>query len=543
MVNDRSFLERRYMMMDIIIKNAKIIDGTGNQAYEGNIGIKDGKIVTAIKTERAMTTIDVAGRYLCPGFIDAHSHGDLILGTESAHLFKTTQGVTTEVTGQCGLSIAPANPEYLDLVQGLLSLGTTSFPKDMKNWNTFERYLEYADKQPKTANVMMYVGHSSLRIAVMGFANRVATDEELETMKLILRNAMEHGAAGFSSGLIYTPSCYADKREVVELAKVIKPYNGIYASHMRNESYDVVESVKETIDIGRQAGVKVDISHHKTLGKANWGLQKETLRLINEARMEGIDVFYDQYPYTCNMTHLNACIPPWYFDQGFDVITENLRDPEFRARLKKDMENPETKYDNYYLNAGGWSGVLVSSAPFTPVAEGKFISEYAEMTGKDPWDTFFDLMADNRCECGGVYSSMCEEDVCEIAMAPYCIVGSDGLTRSWKEKGHPRASGTFPHAITYFVKEKGIISLEHMIRKMTGLTADYLSIKNKGYIRDGYDADLVIFDYERLQDTATYSNPNSVTEGIDYVFTNGEIVCKYKKLTGIHSGKMIRHNQ
>ena len=529
--------------MDVLIKNAKIIDGTGGQIYEGDLGIEKGKIVTDVEGESAHMVIDAAGRYLCPGFIDAHSHGDLILGTESAHLFKTTQGVTTEVTGQCGLSIAPANPEYLDLVQGLLLLGTPSFPEDMKNWHTFERYLEYADKQPKTANVMMYVGHSSLRIAVMGFANRVATDEELETMKSILRNAMEHGAAGFSTGLIYTPSCYADVREVVELAKVIKPYNGIYASHMRNESYDVVASVKETIDIGRQAGVKVDISHHKTLGKVNWGLQKETLRLIHEAREEGIDVFYDQYPYTCNMTHLNACIPPWYFDQGFDVITENLKKPEFRAQLKKDMEDTETKYDNYYLNAGGWDGVLVSSAPFTPAAEGKFISEYAKLKETSPWDTFFDLMAENHCECGGVYSSMCEEDVCEIAMAPYCIVGSDGLTRSWTEKGHPRASATFPHAITYFVKEKGIISLEQMIRKMTGQTADFLSIKNKGYIRDGYDADLVIFDYDCLQDTATYSNPNSITEGIDYVFTNGELVYKDKKLTGVYSGKMIRHNQ
>lgn len=528
-------------MLDVLIKNAKIIDGTGSPAYVGDIGIQGEKIVMPVVDSAAKSVIDAAGRCVCPGFIDAHSHGDLILGTESAHLFKTTQGVTTEVTGQCGLSIAPTNPEYLDLVQGLLTLGTTSFPEDMANWNSFERYLEYADKQPKTANVMMYVGHSSLRIAVMGFANRVATDEELEKMKAILKNAMEHGAAGFSTGLIYTPSCYADRREVIELAKVIKPYNGIYASHMRNESYDVVESVKETIDIGRQAGVKVDISHHKTLGKVNWGLQKETLRLIHEAREEGIDVFFDQYPYTCNMTHLNACIPPWHFDQGFDAITQNLRNSEFREQLRKEMEDPETKYDNYYLNAGGWSGVLISSAPHTPEAEGCYVSDYAESVGKDPWDAFFDLMADNRCECGGVYSSMCEEDVCEIAMDPYCIVGSDGLTRSWKEKGHPRASGTFPHAITYFVKEKGIISLEQMIQKMTGRTAEYLAIKNKGYLRNGYDADIVIFDYDLLQDTATYANPNSITQGIDYVFTNGKIVYKDKKLTGVCSGKMIRH--
>ena len=527
-------------MLDIIIKNAKIIDGSGAPAYDGSVGIDGDKIVLH-PTDDAREVIDAAGRCLCPGFIDAHSHGDLILGTKSAMLFKTTQGVTTEVTGQCGLSIAPTNPKYLDLVQHLLSLGTDSFPDDMVNWDSFESFLKYADRQPKTVNAMMYVGHSSLRIAVMGFANRTATDEELEKMKSILRSAMEHGAAGFSTGLIYTPSCYADEREIVELAKVIRPYGGIYASHMRNESYDLVRSVEETIDVGRKAGVTVDISHHKALGKANWGLVKTTLKMIHDARAEGINVICDQYPYECNMTHLNACVPPWHFDQGFDVLTEKLRDSAFRAQLRREMEDPATPYDNYYLNAGGWGGVFVSSATATPAAEGKFIADYASEIGKDPWDTFFDIMAENRCSAGGVYSSMCTEDVCTVALDPCTIVGSDGLTRSWEEKGHPRASGTFPHAITYFVKEKGLLPLETMIRKMTGLTADYLAIKNRGYIRDGYDADLVLFDYDRLQDTATYTNPNSLTEGIDYVFVNGKCVYKDMQLTGVCSGRMVRH--
>lgn len=529
-------------MLDILIKHAKVIDGTGALAVCASVGICGDKIVYPVTEEDAKEVIDGTGRIVCPGFIDAHSHGDLILGTTSAHLFKTNQGVTTEVTGQCGLSIAPTNPEFLDLTQHLLSLGTPLFPDDMVHWNTFSRYLDYADRQPKTANAMMYVGHSTLRIAVMGFANRVATDEELEQMKSILRDAMEHGAAGFSTGLIYTPSCYADEREVLELAKVIQPYDGIYASHMRNESYDMIKSVEETIDVGRKAGVRVCISHHKTLGKANWGLQKETLHLICQAREEGILVVCDQYPYTCNMTHLNACIPPWHFDQGFDTMTEQLKNPSFRETLKREMEDPVTPYDNYYLNAGGWKGVFVSSAAKTPAAEGKFISDYANEIGKDPWDTFFDLMIENKCSSGGVYSSMCEEDVCEIASAPFCIVGSDGLTRSWEEKGHPRACGTFPHAINYFVKEKNIFTIEQMIRKMTGLTADSLAIKNKGYIRHGYDADLVLFDYDRLQDTATYTNSNSLTKGIDYVIVNGKVVYKDMELTGVYAGRMIRHN-
>ena len=529
-------------MLDCLIKNARIIDGTGAPAYDGHLGIKDGKLVIANGSEEAAQVIDAAGRCVTPGFIDAHSHGDLILGSEDAHLFKTTQGVTTEIVGQCGLSMAPVAPENLVAIQNMLSLGTTWFPEDMKNWTSFARYLEYADAVPKTANAKMYIGHSSLRIAVMGMENRPSTDKELDTMKGILREAMESGAAGFSTGLIYTPCCYAEEKEIIELAKVIAPFNGTYASHMRDEANFIVDAVKETINVGRQAGVQVDISHHKMLGKPNWGKQKETLRLIHEANDGGIRVICDQYPFTRNMTTLNACIPPWHFSNGFASLTDKLRSEDFRKQLRAEMENPATEYDNYYLNAGGWDGVYVSGASKTPEAEGRFITEYAELIGKDPWDAFFDLCIANNCATGGVYSSMCDEDVCEIIRDPYCIIGSDGLTRSWKEKGHPRGSASFPHAITYFVKEKGILTLEECIRKMTGLTAEYLSVKNKGIIREGYDADLVIFDYDRLQDTATYSNSNSITEGIDYVFVNGEIVYQDKQFTGRYAGKMIRHN-
>ena len=237
-------------MLDFLIKNARVIDGSGAASYMGCVGIKDGKLTLANNAQEAVQVIDAAGRCLAPGFIDAHSHGDMILGTKDAHLFKTTQGVTTEIVGQCGLSMAPVAPENLVAVQDMLSMGTPSFPDDMKNWNSYARFVEYADAQPKTANVKMYIGHSSLRIAVMGMENRPATDKELDTMKGLLREAMESGAIGFSTGLIYTPSCYAEEKEIIELAKVIAPFNGIYASHMRDEANFVVDSVKETINVG-----------------------------------------------------------------------------------------------------------------------------------------------------------------------------------------------------------------------------------------------------------------------------------------------------
>ena len=297
-------------MLDYLIKHARILDGSGAPAYVGDVGIQNGKLVTVQGAPEARQVIDAAGRCLTPGFIDAHSHGDILLGTRDNHLFKTNQGITTEIAGQCGDSMAPVHPAHLREVQDQLSMGTPSFPEDMVNWTSFARYLEYADAQNKTTNVKMYIGHSSLRIAVMGMDNRPATDKELDTMKGILRESMEAGAAGFSTGLIYTPSCYAEEKEIIELAKVIAPFDGIYASHMRDESNFVVDSVKETIDVGRQAGVRVSISHHKMLGKPNWGKQKETLRLIHEANTQGIPVVCDQYPYTRNMTSLNACIPP-----------------------------------------------------------------------------------------------------------------------------------------------------------------------------------------------------------------------------------------
>lgn len=527
-------------MLDYLIKNARIVDGTGAPSYTGSIGISAGKIVAANGTEPAVRTIDASGRVLAPGFIDSHSHGDLILGTESGRLFKTQQGVTTELTGQCGLSMAPVVPENLASIQTLLSMGTTAFPEEMPNWRSFSQYLDYAERQPKTANFAAYVGHSSLRIAVMGMADRPATDRELDAMKGILREAMEAGALGFSSGLIYTPSCYAEEKELVELAKVIAPFGGVYASHMRDESYAVVQSTEETIRIGQKAGVMVDISHHKLKGQPNWGKQKETLRLIHEANAQGTPVICDQYPFARSMTTLNACMPPWYFSDGFAAMTERLKDPAFRAKVQAEMEDPNSGFDNSYLNSGGWDGVYVYLAAKTPEAEGRFISEYAEMIGTDPWTAFFDICVANECSTGGVYSAMCEDDVCEIIRDPYCIVGSDGLTRSWTEKGHPRASATFPHAIEWFVKEKKILTLEECIRKMTGQTAEFFSLSNKGLIREGCDADLVLFDYDRLHNPASYSNPNQITEGMDLVFTGGEIVWENRSFTGKNPGKVLR---
>ena len=525
-------------MLDILIQNARIVDGSGKPAYTGNVGILEGKLVMSPGNQPAKTVIDAAGRVVCPGFIDAHSHGDHIIGQHDSSLFKTAQGITTELCGNCGASLAPVNPEKIDI----FPLGRHD-RETVKTWTKFQHFLDYTDGLPITSNARFYVGHHSLRKAVMGRENRQATPGELDTMKGLLRESMEAGAAGLSTGLIYSPGSYANAEEIMELAKVIAPFGGIYASHIRNESEKLVESVEEVIAVGRHAGVRVNISHHKAAGRPNWGKTKTTLEMIRKANEEeGLHVTCDQYPYTRNMTGLSACMSSVHLSEGHEALAEKLKDPAFREAMRKEMEDPNSPYDNFYLNAGGWDGVFVCSAKKLPEAVGLSISQYAHKIGKGPWTAYFDFMVENNCDSWAVYSSMCEEDLFDVIRSPYCVVGTDGCTQYWDAPGHPRSSSTFPHAICLFVKDKKILSLEQMIHKMTGLTAQRLCVANKGLLKDGFDADLVIFDYDRLQDTGTYTHAHKCPEGIDYVIVNGEIVYRDMAFTGIHSGRIIRHH-
>ena len=523
-------------MLDMLIKNATVIDGSGKPSYTGSVGIKDGKLVMSPENAQAETVIDAAGRVVCPGFIDAHSHGDRILGMRANYLFKTGQGITTELCGNCGTSEAPVNPQRLNLFGG-----GEHDRAEMANWGSFKGFLESVDKMDLTSNPRFYIGHNNLRKMVMGMENRHATKKEIDAMRGILRECMEAGAGGFSSGLIYAPSSYSAPEELPALVEVIAPFDGVYATHMRNESTYLVESVAETIDVARRAGVRADISHHKAVGKPNWGKTKITLEMIRKANEEGVMVTCDQYPYDRCMTILSACIDSKYHAAGMN-LKEKLNDPAFRAMLRKEMEDPSSPYDNYYLNAGGWGGVFIAEASDAPEANGMFLSEYAEKLGQDPFEVYFDMLMNNR-RVWAVYCTMCEEDQCEVISSPYCVVGTDGCSHTWEETGHPRASSSFPHAICYYVKEKKILTLEQMIHKMTGLPAHRLNVKNKGLLKDGYDADLVIFDYDRLQDVATYVNPHQCPVGIDYVVVNGQVVYKDMEFTGVYSGRAIRQGE
>ena len=527
--------------MELLIKNAMIIDGTGAPAYKGTVGIEHGKLKVDPECTDADRVIDAEGKYLAPGFIDSHSHGDGVYGTEFGNLCKIGQGVTTEVCGQCGSTFFPVNPETLPELKELLSVICPEYDEDMAHWNDFKTYKKYLETLPLACNTALYAGHSAIRIAVMGMENRKPTDEEMAKMKAMLKEAMEEGAIGMSTGLIDPPGDFTEIEELIELSKVMAPYDGIYATHLRNESGGLIEAVAEALEIGKQAGVRVQISHHKAYGKTNWGKSKETLRMVAEAIASGQKVTIDQYPYEASMTHFNVLIPPKYFSGGISKVCDILRDPDMRAQIKSEILDPNAQFDNYYINCGGWEGVFASALPNTPEFAGMFVSEIAEQLNKDPFDTYFDLVIENGGAGSGIYFSMGEEDLCRIITDPNTVVGSDGICKALEEKGHPRAWGTCIRAITYFHKEKGILTLEEIIRKMTSLPAERLMLKGKGVIANGMDADVVIFDYEKLQDRASYTDSNQTAEGLEYVIVNGQIVYCDNTLTGIYPGKLLTH--
>lgn len=519
-------------MYDLLIQNVSIIDGTGKSAYPGSVAIEAGKLILS-PAGPASKTLDAQGLTLCPGFIDVHSHGDRLLGTEAGRLCKTNQGITTELTGQCGTTWFPIStaPEK----QELLRQKEVGMPQCCTEFTSLENFRAWGDAQPKTANYAIYIGHSAIRIAVMGYENRKPTAQELETMKAMVREAMEHGAMGMSSGLIYPPSCYAQEEELVELCKVVAEYDGFYATHMRNEAGQVLDAVREAISVAEKSGCHLDISHHKICGKDNWGASVQTLKLIHEARERGVDVTFDVYPYTASSTSLNVCLPADFFANGPTKMVELLKDPAVRAQLKARME----VMDGRLRHCGGWGGILITEAPNTPSAVNKTVKQYAEELGQDAFEAYFDLMVTNRCKGEAVFFSMGEEDLQRIVLDENATIGTDGVVKDMVTPSHPRGFASFPKAIRYFVREKKLLSLEALIHKMTGLPAQRFRLHGKGLIADGYDADLVLFDPNTIADRATYDDGLRLCDGIERVIVGGETVYQDKKLTGKTPGKFI----
>ena len=511
-------------MFDLLITNGIILDGTGGPSFHADIGIKDGKIMRIGQgLQEARKTIDAAGLTVTPGFIDSHSHSDGTILEFPELIEKIEQGITTSVAGQCGSSPAPISRD----VDPADAPQIAAFGKATDVYKTAGVFLDTLKTLPMGSNTATFVGHGALRKAVMGIENRAPSEEELETMKALLRDGMEHGALGVSFGLIYTPSCYADTDELIALAKVVGEYHGIVSAHIRNEGDRLIQSVEEFLTVIRSANVRGIISHHKASGKINWGKIHTTLRMIEQANEEGLDVYCDVYPYIASNTTLSTFIPSELRALG---VLNVLKDPQQREKIKEWNRSRRT---------GDLSYVQVSSCLDFPQYEGKRVDEIARCMGVDQYEAVFRLIEGSDNNANACYFTMCEEDVETVIAHPRAMICTDSGVAGNKRVFHPRLKASFPRALAHYVRERKVTTLSEMIRKMTSMPAQVYGLKSKGLIWEGMDADLCIFDAEKICDKATFTDCNQRAEGLNYVILNGEVVVKDAVFQNVLSGHFL----
>ena len=519
---------------DILISGAHVIDGSGNPWYLADVGIRDGLIVAIgdLSHRSSTRTIKAGGMVLVPGFIDmmAGTSLPLLLDPVSAQS-KLRQGVTTMMAGE-GDSLAPQN----ELTRKDLSL-----PSGFPQWSTFEEYERLLDAKGLGLNVIHNVGAAQVRRVVMGNEDRPPTPDQLERMKKIVAQAMQDGAIGLSTALIYPPGTYAKTEEIIELAKVASQYGGVYFSHMRNESGSLLEAIQETIRIGEEAHIPVHIYHLKAAGQENWPLMNKALSLIQSARDRGVDVTADIYPYIRNGIGLGSFIHPRHYAKGPESFLATLSDGRVRAELRKEIETT-SDWENWYQHVGrNWDNVLVVQVPEKADKrfEGKSVQQIAALQKADVWETFFDLV---QLGVDVDPKSMDENQKYAALRAPFVSIGSDAepMNPSTSTYAHPRTFGTFPRILAKYVREEKVITLESAIREMTSLPANQLKLRNRGRIAPGMAADLVLFDPAKITDTATFEKPLSYAIGVDFVLVNGQVVIDHGQPTNVLAGKVLR---
>jgi len=523
-------------LFDVLIRNGRVVDGTGNPWTMADVGVKQGRIarVGMLAGESADRIIDGSGLIVSPGFIDIHSHSDFTLLVNPRAESKVRQGVTTEVVGNCGSSAAPVEKRFREYLEKWVTplLGGAKLNYD---WTTMGDYLERLDHEKISLNVASYVGHGTVRIVAMGFDDRDPTRSELKEMERLVEEAMLGGAFGLSSGLVYSPGCYAKTGELISLAKVAVKFGGIYASHIRDEGDALIESVNEAIEIGERASIPVQISHHKATLPRNFGKVKETLKNIEEARGRGVDVTFDQYPYVAGSSGLTYLLPHWSLEGGIEKLLDRLRSPALRMKIRRDMKG----------KGPGWEDVLLAYCQRSKDLEGKTIAQAAESRRADPYDLVFDLLLADEAAVTIVLFTMSEEDVEAVMRSPFMMVGSDGRAVApyaplSSGKPHPRYYGTFVRLLGRYVRERKVLTLESAIRKMTSFTASRLGLFDRGLVKEGMWADLALFDSESVLDRATFAEPHQYASGVEYVIVNGEVVVERGNHTGARSGRVLR---
>ncbi len=537
------------MSFDLILRNGRVVDGTGAPERRADVGVAGERIadIGDLSAARAAREIDAAGLVVAPGFIDAHAHSDAYLLLEPDAPSKLSQGITTEVNGQCGGSAVPrlglarlssdwASQRYPSLASGGVSAAGQPGP----TWSTVASYRALFEAVRPAVNTVQLIGHNTLRAGVMGYEPRAATPDEVGEMARRLEQALDEGGWGLSTGLLYQPGKYADGAEVEALARAAAARGGLYATHMRSEGDRLLESIEDVLSLSRKTGIQVQISHLKTSGRANWGKAEAALALINGARAEGVNVHADRYPYTAAGTDLDVVLPEWASAGGRDAILSNLRDSAVRPRVVAALDAEARDWSSVMVG-GGWSGTVRAFS-------GRTVAEAAAALGLTPGETVCRFIDLDDTRTGAFFFGMCEANLRRICCEPWVMPGSDASVRApWGPLGqdhpHPRAYGTMPRFLRLMTgREEGagpVCGLEEAVRRMTSLPAETFGLRGRGVVRSGACADLVVFDEAAFLDTATYAAPHSFAEGLRLAVVNGAVSYEEGRFTGERRGRFL----
>jgi N-acyl-D-amino-acid deacylase len=531
---------------DVIIEHGRVVDGTGAPWYAADVGIRAGRIAAIGRLDSAVAKqrIDAAGRIVAPGFIDMLGQSELTVLVDPHVPSKVFQGITTEITGE-GNSVAPVNEAIAR--ENAAQYQHYGIKRD---WSDFAGYFARLERQGIGINLASYVGATTVREMVIGYGDRAATADELKQMQALVAEAMRQGAVGVSSALEYAPAPYASTEELIALSRTAAEFGGIYATHMRSEQEAIVAALDETIRIGREAHIPVEIWHLKAGGVGNFGLMPEIVAHIERARAQGIDIAADTYAYPAWANDMSAFIPPWAHDGGSAKLIERLKDPALRVRLKKELATVSTDWDNEWQSIPGPEAILISTVtnPKLSGIQGHTLSDIAKSRGTDPMDTLFDILIEDDAQTEVAVFAMSEPDIALAAVQPWVSFCNDSAGTSpdgllGKEFPHPRAYGTFPRVLRKYVREERRMRLEEAIRKFTSLPASRLRLNDRGVLKAGMWADIVVFDPETISDRATFSAPNQLSVGMQWVLVNGAPVVAEGKLTQALPGQVLRGNR
>lgn len=529
-------------MFDLILSGGTVVDGSGGVARTADVAL-EGERVTAIGDLSAAEgeRIDCTGLVVAPGFIDMHSHTDFTILDVPDASSKVRQGITTEVVGNCGFSPFPIVQERRS------EFGTFAAflnPGMRLDWSSAGEFFERVEANGTAVNLAALVGHGSVRLAVLGMDPRPPSTEEIEAMRAHVRRALQEGAWGYSTGLIYAPCSYATTNEVVTVAAAAEAFGGVYFTHMRDEGDHLLEAIDEALEIGRSAGLPVQLSHFKSAGARNWGRAGAALEKVEAARAAGLDVMLDQYPYLAGSTTLTALLPPTCLEGGIPLLLCNLADAAFRASARTGIEHGVEGWWNPVANSG-WDSVVIAGAAHTPEYEGQSLVEIGRRLGGDGFDALCQLLLANQGAATIVLFMMSEDDLQTGLRHPLVMIGSDGWAIS-PESGlggsrpHPRCYGCYPRILGTYVRERGVLPLETAVHKMSGMPARRLGLRDRGEVREGAMADLVVFDPATVAERSTYADPHQYPQGIPHVLVGGRPVVHNGEPTGARPGKVLR---